>query len=88
MKIKYEASNFSNKITRIEVEKETKSFVWVKGRQCGKCTEYKTFLDSWDDAKQFLLDRIKGKIHAAQGRLEYAQKELTEVEALEKPDPF
>ena len=85
---KYKADYFFHTITRVEIERETLDFVWINGSRRGKRTKYDIYLDSWGKAKAILLKRAKAKIQVTQDKLKQAQGYMSEVEKLEKPDPF
>lgn len=83
--IKYETGGYGKKlIERVEVERETNSSVWINGSRSAKESGYKSYFDSWDDAKDHLLKRAYLKHEQQQMRFQLAAKELKLVKRLTK----
>lgn len=85
MIIKYKTSGYygsGQMIVRVEVEKETENSIWVGGSRRSKKTSYETFHDSWDLAKQHLLDSAERSLDSARRRLQEAQSYLGNVKGL------
>jgi len=72
------------KIEKIEVERETKSTVWIKGRAERKHGEYHDYHDTWKEARDFLVDNAYEHIDDKTNALEFAEKALDEVMAMEE----
>lgn len=77
MKTMYIASisGYNGHIKKIEVERESDSYVWINGRRTAKKTNYDAILDTIDDAKKYLLSKVENKIQMAEYRLKEVQKE-------------
>jgi hypothetical protein len=82
--IKYRTLKWSSKIEPVEVERETDSSVWIKGQRNSKITEYHCYHDTWQEAKDTLLNRASDKITLAESMLSGAIDFLKEVEDLKQ----
>ena len=70
---KYKAYHCSRpEVKRVEVEKETESSVWIKGRREAKETQYSAFFDTFQEAKDFLIDVFEKKAKTVRLQLERA----------------
>jgi hypothetical protein len=72
--MKYYEASF-NAIKPVEVEKESESSVWIKGRVNKKISSYTGFFKTWDEARNYLINQIQQKIDSAKRSLEYYDKE-------------
>jgi len=60
--IKYRTGGWNENgqlIEAIECERETETSVWIRGGRQLKRTSFINFFDTWEDAKQFLLDKAE-----------------------------
>jgi adenylate kinase family enzyme len=58
--IKYKA--WLDYITKIEIEKETEHFVYIGNRRDAKRSEFQSYYDRFEEAKQNLIDKYKRKL--------------------------
>ena len=78
--IKFKTGTFVRSlIEKVEVERETDSFVWINNRRVGKNTGYDQFWDSWEDALHFLLSRANDRVLRAKKRLAEENEELGKI---------
>lgn len=81
MVIKYK-TGYGEKISQVEIEKETDSSVWIRGSRSAKKSEYAHYHDSWEAAKQHLVGRAESKLARARLDLERAQNDLGNAKGL------
>lgn len=81
---KYVASTWYNSIDVVEVDRQTDSSVWIKGRMHRRSSDYKIYFDTFDEGKQWLVKRMESKVKSASASLKYEEKELEKVKALEE----
>lgn len=74
------------KITEVEVERETKTSVWINGNRRNKITEWDIFHDSWDAAHAHLMKRAQELANKARRELETANGALGNVKGMKKPE--
>jgi len=74
--VKYLASSYPL-IKKVEIEKETKNFIQLKGHNTkdAKETQYSKYCDTFDDAVDFLKQRSFKNIETSEKRLEHAKLE-------------
>lgn len=83
MIVKYRTSGFGkNPIEKIEVERETDSSVWIKGRRSVKDSSWLKYFDSWEDAHSFLLQKAEKNLISARRSLERAQGEHGNIKGM------
>ena len=90
---KYKASK-SGYIRKYEVTKETDQTVWFKEayglpkkeliRQERKKSNYDAWFNTFDEAKQYLIDLHKANIISAQARIDYENNEIEKVYQLKE----
>lgn len=81
--IKYEAGGYGKeKITPVEVERETANCVYIEGRRCAKVGSYLSYFDSWQEAKDHLLSIKQSKVDSARRSLQYALDELGNIKGM------
>jgi len=83
--IKYEVKSYLNSIEEVKVERETDSSVWVEGRRRAKKAGYCGYFDTWEEAKNSLLNKAQKDVDAARSRLQRANSKLGQVKSLKKP---
>lgn len=82
--LKYMATvGYKPSIVEVEVERETDSCVFIKGRKHSKITEYQSYFDTWAQAKSHLIGYASHKEAAARSRWQGAQEELSRIEAMQ-----
>lgn len=69
-----------------EVEKETDKTVTINGRRNNKRSDWKNYHDSFDDAKQFLIDVARKKVDMRAIKLEVAKEELENLNYINNPE--
>jgi hypothetical protein len=68
---KYKAFYYSHpEVEKVEVEKETELSVWIKGRREAKETQCSAFFDTFQEAKDFLIDVFEKKAQTVRRQLE------------------
>lgn len=83
--IKWRTRSGRTEIVPIEVERESEQCVWIKGRRNSKITGWECFHDTWDAARQRLLDGAEAKLQAARQALQRAQDYHGNVKGLKRP---
>ena len=88
--IKYKTGHWKDLIQKIEVIKETDKCVYVfnphrgkEGRE-NKVTSYYVIHDTFEQAKQYLIDKAKEKIKLYKDQLSRVEKELIEINKLKE----
>jgi hypothetical protein len=76
---KYRTKSYSDMIESIEVERETKDSVWVNGRRNAKITSYDRYHESFEMARQWLIERHEGDISAARAKIHRAESALGSI---------
>lgn len=75
------------KIEAVEVERETTGSVWRGGRRRAKATDYECYHDTFDLAKQHIVNKARTAFSRAEEQLEYARMDLNEAMALKPTKP-
>ena len=91
--IKYKTNLLGNDIQAVEVQRETKNSVWREYdgmskkhlRQERKVTEHERYFDTWQEAKQSLLNYLDEKIQRAHGDLEKYKSQHGNISGMEEP---
>jgi predicted nucleic acid-binding Zn-ribbon protein len=65
-----------DKIEALEIEKETAKTVTIKGRRENKKSDWQNWHNTFEDAKQFLIDNAQKEIDGLRYRLEKAKGKL------------
>jgi len=84
--IKYSTDSYSTKIVKVEVDRETESSVWIKGRRTKKKSDFMTFHDSWKDAHCWLLSRAQSKLKYILIRYEERLSDVNAIEKMTEPE--
>ena len=74
------------KITPVDVESETETSVWVKGRRQNKVSSRGTYHDTWDAAHAHLLSEAGRQLTAATRQLERETDALRNVRGMKRPE--
>ncbi len=74
---------YLSKISKVEVERETKHMVCIKGRMRAKVTGWDNYHDTWCDAYSFLLRKAKGDVSQCKMRLNKAKDAVLMIEQLQ-----
>jgi len=86
--IKYRVNKYGYSIDRISVIRETEKMVFVQGwrgqgeRRESKDTAFDKWFDSFDEAKDFILSRIKIDLSAAGNSIKRLSAKMAEVESM------
>ena len=87
---KYNTGGYDTLIKEVEVISETKCFVRVQcvGSVCreSKRSDYTNYFDTWEEAKQFLLENAQARVDALEERLSEAEQKLATIIELKPPD--
>jgi len=95
MSTKWKTGYLANKLIQaVEIVRETEQSVFILGsdfrgereRREAKETSYHAYHDSWDEAKQHLMDKAEQEVFAARAALQRAQDKLGNVKGLKKPE--
>jgi uncharacterized membrane-anchored protein len=73
---KYKVGRWTDKIEIVEITKETDQSVWIGTRRHSKVTEYGTYFDDFESAKQKLIDRFERQIKNAREMIHKAESAL------------
>ncbi len=84
MIIKYVTGGYGKYIERVEIQRETDASVWINGSRNGKWTDWKKYHDTWDHAKNYLIETKTAKVRNYQSQLDSAKDELSKIKKLEK----
>jgi len=68
-------------IELVEIEKETESFVWIKGRINLKRKYRESYHDTEYDAKAFIIGEAEDNLAAAERSVEYCKQKLENAKA-------
>ena len=81
---KYKAtfSLYGKMIEPVEVDKETSKSVWIEGRRLAKRSSYENYLDSFEEAKECLMEYADELSVDARRRLQYARDVRGKVKGL------
>lgn len=91
--IKYESNSFG-RIKKVEVDRETESSVWLsvdgkevlRERRAAKRSEFRSYFDTWDDAKNHLIEMHEGKVAHARAVLKTANDRLGNIKGMKNPE--
>lgn len=81
----YRVFKHSIEISKIEIERLTTSFVWIKGHRYSKSSEYTRYFDEWKSAKAFLMLRTQGAIRRLTTNLERENENLVTLLNMKEP---
>lgn len=68
-----------------DVERETESSVWIRGRRNAKVSDWAIYHDDFEAARKYLMVSYTEKIAMLESRIATTRKELGKVIAMEKP---
>lgn len=83
----YKVSRFNSDITEINATRVNEKSIWSIGysgkeERCARNGYYVNYLDSYSDAKQWLLDFVSGEISKAEKKLSKLIGELSKINNL------
>ena len=76
----------SAEIEEVEVERETKHYVWINGRRNAKQSEWRSYYDTWIDAHTAILSQQQQYVAQCESRFKDAFDRLVEIENMENPE--
>jgi hypothetical protein len=75
----------STKIEKVEVAGETDHFVkLLNGRKEAKRSDWSNYFDSFDNAKNYLLEKAERKVSSLRRQLESANGELGQIKGIKE----
>jgi len=85
---KYRTNCCNNEIEKREILRETRTAVWAKGyddkeRMVRKFSEFEQYHDTFKDAKDYLILKVKLKIESLQNNLGKELINLEEIKSME-----
>ena len=81
----FKTYRWRNGIEAVQVERHTDASVWMKGRKRARSGQYENYFQSWDDARNYLMDRAESHVLSLKRQLESAQGELGNVKGMKAP---
>ena len=75
--MKWYKVSYDNKITEVEVEKETDKCVYVKGNRNNKIGNYECYYPTFQEAHDVVLKKLENRLSNTKHILEGLEKELT-----------
>lgn len=74
-----------NRVEKLEVTGETDHFVkLLNGRKEAKKTDWSAYFDSFDDAKNSLVDKAQNRVDSLRRQLETANGELGQIKGIKE----
>lgn len=78
---KYRATHYSGKISAVEVTRETDSSVFILSglgaeRRRAKTTEYESYHDTFEEAREALSNRLRAKLAYAKSKVDALESKL------------
>jgi len=74
-----------NKVEKVEVVGETEHFVkLLNGRKEAKRTDWSNYFDSFDDAKNSLVEKAQKRVDSLRRQLESANGELGQIKGIKE----
>ncbi len=74
-------------IEAVEVDRETESSVWIKGRRNSKLSSYENYFPTFSQAKEFAVARSTRAVEVAQRRLDSENAALAAAQKLQESGP-
>jgi hypothetical protein len=86
--IKYKAEHYywGHKINQEEVERETKTSVWVRGARHAKVSQSGSYHDTWQDAHDHIVAGEERAVKGAQAELNRVQAVLRKAKGMRPPE--
>ena len=86
---KYKTTKWNkDPVEKVEIEKETSVFVWIKGRRHKKETEYHGFFDTREEAFDYLIKQEIVEITLLKQKVQQKELRVYELEKLSNRLPF
>ena len=87
---KYKTGSYYTLIEEVEAISETKCFICIRYdwgmRREAKHTQWDNYFDTWDKAKQFLLEKAEAKVNAHRAQLGEAERQVATIKGLKPPE--
>jgi len=75
--IKYRIDKYSEtpefRISKVEIEKETDTSVWIRGMRNNKHSSFHNYFDTWKEAHEYILGLANNNVNRAILQLERAK---------------
>ena len=85
--IKYKAILSLARIDKIEIAKETEKTVFLSnGRKANKVSDYASWHDTWEDARQHLLREAEEEAASLRLRLQRVNGKLENIKGMTAPE--
>jgi hypothetical protein len=83
--IKFKTSVIGNRIEKVEVVGETECFVkLINGRKDAKRSEWQNYFNSFDEAKNYLIDNAQKRVDSLRTQLESANGALGQIKGIKE----
>jgi hypothetical protein len=83
--VKWKTCSWSTDIQRVEVDRETEASVFRGGFRHAKRSSAYSYFDTWEDARDSLLEREERNLALARRKLESAQGAVGNIKGLKPP---
>lgn len=80
--IKYKADTIFNQILQVEIDKETDKSVWINGRRTSKISNYESYHNTFQEAKDYIIERQTKRYHRAKENLNSEYLTLQQIKKL------
>ena len=90
-KIMYKTNTFDG-IEKVEIERDTEKTVWIKLQHITKTTQFRKKSDSWnffdtfEEAKQFLIEKHEKTISSLENRINYERERIHKILTLKEDE--
>lgn len=88
--VKWKTGSVSELIKRVECSRQTDASVffpaWNGERREAKRSSYHIYHDSWEQARDYLLEKEKRNERAARSRLDFALKQIERLKSMDEPN--
>lgn len=87
---KYRTCLIDPRIEEVECVRETEKFVFFDDEmgkyRLAKRSRYEVFHDTWDDAKEHLLEKSRRLLNEARAKARALETKVMQISAMERPD--
>lgn len=73
-------------VVKIKADRANEKSVWIDGRRSSRFSDYYRYFDSFQEAKDWLIDRTTSRLERYEEKLEEEAQNLKEFEALKESD--
>lgn len=81
---RYIAGRYSDKVETVEVERETNFTVWIKGRKWSKKNKYEEYFDTFEEARESLVNRYQFELKTLKAQLKRTKQRLADTLRLQE----